>query len=81
MLHIVSAMFARFGHQYEGSPYKEEWRFLGCFAVLISLRTDVSEELSTSIIKVIGIVELGTTLAISSGKVLRNVGYYKIHTA
>jgi hypothetical protein len=39
------------------------------------LRTDVSEELSASIIRVTRIVEIGT-LAVTS-----NVGSYKSHTA
>jgi hypothetical protein len=50
--------------------------------------TDVSEELSASIIRVTRIGELGTTLAITSNRsaddggarFLRNVGAYKSHT-
>jgi hypothetical protein len=42
------------------------------------LRTDVSEELRASIIRVTKIGELGTTLG---AKFLRNVGPYKSHTA
>jgi hypothetical protein len=52
------------------------------------VRTDVSEELSASVIRVTRISELGTTLAVTSNrrtlrsaKFLRNVGYYKGHTA
>jgi hypothetical protein len=61
------------------------------------VRTDVSEELSAYINKVIRIGELGTTLVVSYGKrsqftdschpdkggakFLRNVGFYKSHTA
>jgi hypothetical protein len=51
------------------------------------VRTDVSEELSASIIKVTRIGELGTTLAISCHpddggiKFLWNVHSYKNHTA
>jgi hypothetical protein len=68
------------------------------------VRTDVSEKLSASIIRVTRIVELGTTLAVTSNrrtlitanvpsspilvtlmmevsKFLRNVGFYKSHTA
>jgi hypothetical protein len=46
------------------------------------VRTDVSEELSASFIKVTRICELGTTLAVErSAKFLRNVGSYKSHTA
>jgi hypothetical protein len=54
-------------------------------------RTDVTEELSASIIKVTRIGELGTTLAVSSNrltlrrntdvKFLRNVGSYQSYTA
>jgi hypothetical protein len=50
-------------------------------------RTNVSEELSTSFIRLTRIGELGTTLAVTSNpdeggaKFLRNVGSYKIHTA
>jgi hypothetical protein len=54
------------------------------------VRTDVSEELSASIISVTRIGELGTTLTVTSNtdsyhpdngsaKVLRNVGSYKSH--
>jgi hypothetical protein len=42
------------------------------------VRTDVSEELSSSFIRVTGICELGTTLTVISN---RNVGSYKSHTA
>jgi hypothetical protein len=52
------------------------------------VRTDVSEELSTSFIMVIGIGELGTTPAVASNrpyegdaKFLCKVGSYKSHTA
>jgi hypothetical protein len=55
------------------------------------VRTDVSEERSTSIIKVTRIGELGTMLGVTSNrrmlrddggvKFLRNVGSYKSHTA
>jgi hypothetical protein len=52
------------------------------------VRTDVSEELSASIIRVTKICELGTTLAVNSNRLrqqgaafLRNVRYYKGHTA
>jgi hypothetical protein len=67
----------------------EEWRLLGCYAVWLLLRTDVSEELSASIIAVTRIGELGTTLAATSNrrtlrrdtKFLRKVVSYKSHTA
>jgi hypothetical protein len=36
--------------------------------VVALVRTDVSEELSTSIIRVTGIGELGTTLAVTSNR-------------
>jgi hypothetical protein len=42
----------------------EEWRLLGCYAVWLLLRTDVSDEHSASIIRVTRIGELGTTLAV-----------------
>jgi hypothetical protein len=58
------------------------------------VRTDVSEELSASIIRVIRIGELGATLAVNGNrrilschpddggaKFLRNVGSYKSRTA
>jgi hypothetical protein len=55
------------------------------------VRTDVSEELSASIIRVTRIGELGTTVAVTStdschhddggAKILRNVGSYESHTA
>jgi hypothetical protein len=59
------------------------------------VRTDVSEELSASFIRVARIGELGTTLAVTSNqrttdschpdeggaRFLRNVGSYKSHTA
>jgi hypothetical protein len=46
------------------------------------VRTNVSEELSTFIIRVTRIGELETTLAITSNRrTLRNVGSYKSHMA
>jgi hypothetical protein len=52
------------------------------------VRTDVSEELRASFIRVTRIGELGTTLAVTNRrmlrrntKVIRNVGSYKSHTA
>jgi hypothetical protein len=50
------------------------------------VRTDVSEELSASVIKVTRIVELGTTLAVTGKKLMlrsntKSVGSYKSHTA
>jgi hypothetical protein len=55
------------------------------------VKTDVLEECITSIIKVTRISELGTTSAVTDTEVchpddgddtfLRNVGYYKSHTA
>jgi hypothetical protein len=50
------------------------------------VRTDISEELSASFIRVTRIGELGTTLAVTSNrrtlrkKIFRNVGSYKSHT-
>jgi hypothetical protein len=60
-----------------------------CHVALV--RTDVSEELSASFIRVSRIGELGTTLAVTSNrhschpdeggaKFLRNVGSYMSHT-
>jgi hypothetical protein len=59
-----------------------------CHAALV--RTDVSEELNASFIRVTRIGELETTQAVTSNrrtqnvtlmKFLRNVGSYKSHTA
>jgi hypothetical protein len=61
------------------------WRMassvMSCRVALV--RTDVSEELSPSIIRVTRIGELGTTLAVTSNwrTLRRNVGSYKNHTA
>jgi hypothetical protein len=44
------------------------------------VRSDVSEEISVSFIRVTRFGELGTTLVVTS-KFLRNVGSYKSHTA
>jgi hypothetical protein len=55
--------------------------------VAVVRRTDVSEDLNVSFIRVTRIGELGTTLAVTSNpdergaKFLRNVGSYKSHTA
>jgi hypothetical protein len=46
----------------------EEWSLLGCYAVVALVRTDVSEELSASIVCVTRIGELGTTLAVTSNR-------------
>jgi hypothetical protein len=43
----------------------KEWRLLGCVALV---RTDISEELSASVIRVTRIGELGTTLAVTSNR-------------
>jgi hypothetical protein len=43
-----------------------EWHLLGCYAVVALVRTDVSEELTTSFIRVTRIGELGTTQALTS---------------
>jgi hypothetical protein len=46
------------------------------------VRTDVSEERSTSIIRLTRIGELGTTLAVTNGDTfLQNVASYKSHIA
>jgi hypothetical protein len=47
-------------------PFPEEWHLLGCYTMWLLLRTDISEELSASFIKVTRIGELGTTLAVTS---------------
>jgi hypothetical protein len=47
---------------------------------VVLVRTDVSDKLSSSIIRVTGICEIGTMLAVTS-KFLRNVDSYKTHTA
>jgi hypothetical protein len=61
----------------------------GMLRCVASVRADVSEERSTSTIRVTGIGELGTTLAVTSNchldyggaKFLRNLGSYKSHTS
>jgi hypothetical protein len=45
----------------------EEYRLLGCYAMWFE-RTDVSEELSASIIRVTRFDELGTTLTVTSNR-------------
>jgi hypothetical protein len=45
----------------------EDCRLLGCYAVWL-VRTDVSEERSPSIIRVVRIGELGTTLTVTSNR-------------
>jgi hypothetical protein len=46
----------------------KEWRLRGCYAVwrVVLVRSNVSEELSASIIRVTRIGELETTLAVTS---------------
>jgi hypothetical protein len=61
----------------------------GMLRRVVLVRTDVSEEIMASFIRVTRIGELGTTLSITSNrltlrrgaKFLRNVGSYKSHTA
>jgi hypothetical protein len=59
---------------------------LGCYGRVALVRTDVSEELSASTIRVTRFGELGT-LAVTGNpddggaKFLRSVGSYKSHTA
>jgi hypothetical protein len=61
-------------------------RYFGMLRRVALVRTDVSEDLSASIIGVTRIGELGTTLADSchpgdgGAKILRYVGSYKSHT-
>jgi hypothetical protein len=50
--------------------YQQELRLLGCYAVWLMLRTDVSEELSACIIKVRRIGELGTFVVTSNRRKL-----------
>jgi hypothetical protein len=66
---------------FHGGDYDKS-RLLGWRRVAL-LRTDVSEERNAFIIWITRIGELGTTLAPDDGgaKFLRNVGYYKSHTA
>jgi hypothetical protein len=46
----------------------QKWRLLGMLRRVALLRTDISEELSTSIIRVTRIGELGTTLAVTNNR-------------
>jgi hypothetical protein len=67
--------------------------FSGMLRRVALVKTDISEELSASIIRVTRIDEVGTMLAVTSNrrtlhhpddvgaKFLRNVGSYKSHTA
>jgi hypothetical protein len=62
--------------------------YSGMLRLVALVRTDVSEELSASFIRVSRIGELGTTLAVTSNRsklqssnFLRNVGSYKSHMA
>jgi hypothetical protein len=48
---------------------------------VVLVRTDVSEELSPSTIRVTIIVEQGTLAVASNRRTLQNVGSYKSHTA
>jgi hypothetical protein len=50
----------------------------GMLRRVVLVKTDVSEELSASFIRVTRIGELRTTLTVTSN---RNVGSYKSHTA
>jgi hypothetical protein len=53
-----------------------EWHLLGCYAVWL-LRTDVSEELSASFIRVTRIGELGKTLAVTINR--RTLALFLVH--
>jgi hypothetical protein len=55
---------------FHGGCY-EQCRLLGCYAVWLLVRTDVSEELSASIIRVTRIGELGTLAVTSNRRTLR----------
>jgi hypothetical protein len=48
--------------------FYEEWCLLGMLRRVTLVRTDVSEELSSSFIRVTKIGELGTTLAVTSNR-------------
>jgi hypothetical protein len=52
----------------------------GMLRLVALVRTDVSEELTTSFIRVTRIVELGTTLALTSnrGTLQRNTKWYSL---
>jgi hypothetical protein len=52
---------------FHGGDY-EEWRLLRWYALVALVRTDVSEELIASFIRVTRIGELGTTLALTSNR-------------
>jgi hypothetical protein len=51
------------------------------FRHVVLVRTDVSEEISASIIRATRISELETTLALTTAESLRNVGSYSNHTS
>jgi hypothetical protein len=61
-----SSPFLLPSRRFQTFPLAEQCRLLGCYAVWLLLRTDVSQERSASIIRVIRIGELGTTLAVTS---------------
>jgi hypothetical protein len=54
----------------------------GILRRVVLVRTDVSEELSSSFIRLTKISEVGTTLVVTiNRRTLRNVSSYKSHTA
>jgi hypothetical protein len=64
----VSLSALRTGRRFAPQKYyfSEEWRLLGMLLRMALVITDVSEELSASLIKVTRICELGTTIAVIS---------------
>jgi hypothetical protein len=95
---VVRFLSLRAGHdlQLRNISGKEWLTSSGTFRRLALVRTDVSEELSSSFIRVTKIGDLGTTLTVTSnrraladschtddggGKFLRNVGSYNSHMA
>jgi hypothetical protein len=48
---------------------------------LAVVKIDVSDQLISFIIRVERISEIGTTLAVAEAAFLRNIGFYKSHTA
>jgi hypothetical protein len=85
IIEVVCVRFIKLEHT------ETEWCLLGSYGRVALVSTDVSEELSTSFIRVTRFGDLGTTLAVTSNrrtlqrntkpKFLRNVGSYKSHTA
>jgi hypothetical protein len=64
-LHFLQILICKIW-RFHGGDY-EEWCLVGCYAVAL-VRTDVSDELSASFIRVTRIGELGTTLAVTGNR-------------